>query len=159
MSRIFVYTSPARGHIYPLIPILAESVRRGHDVIVRTLSDELDAVRKAGVHAKAIDARVEAREIDDWKATSPPRALLAACRTFADRAIVEIEEVRQAIGDHQPDLLFVDVNSWGAQAVAEASGRPWATFAPYFMPMQAPGVPPWGLGLAPMTGLPGRIRD
>ena len=38
MARYLVYTSPARGHLYPMVPILEELRRRGHEVVVRTLS-------------------------------------------------------------------------------------------------------------------------
>jgi MGT family glycosyltransferase len=159
MSRILVYTSPARGHLYPLVPTLEELRRRGHDVAVRTLSAEVERVRALGIAAAAIDPAIEAREIDDWKASFPPAALLAACRTFVDRGRHELEDLRRAIASERPDVLFTDVNSWGAAAAAEASGLPWAVFAPYFLPVRAPGVPPWGLGLAPMAGAPGRVRD
>ncbi len=159
MSRILVYTSPARGHLYPLVPTLEELRRRGHDLAVRTLSTEVEKVRELGFDAESIDPAIEGREIDDWKAGSPPAALLAACRTFVERGRHEVADLRRAIEREQPDVLFTDVNSWGAAAAAEASGLPWAVFAPYFLPVRAPGVPPWGLGLAPMGGILGRIRD
>jgi hypothetical protein len=41
MARILAYTSPARGHLYPLTPILDELARRGHDICVRTLASEV----------------------------------------------------------------------------------------------------------------------
>ena len=159
MSKIVVYTSPARGHLYPLVPTLQELGRRGHGVAVRTLASEVGRVRALGFAAEAVDPAIEAREIDDWKAGSPPAALLAACRTFVDRGRHEIADLRRAIDLERPDALFVDVNSWGAAAAAEASGLPWAVFAPYFLPVRARGVPPWGLGLAPSRGPFGRVRD
>ncbi len=159
MSKILVYTSPARGHLYPLVPSLEELKRRGHDVAVLTLAAEVDRVRALGIAAAAIDPAIEAREIDDWKTGSPPAALLAACRTFVERGWHEIADLRRAIEREQPDVLFTDVNCWGAAAAAEASGLPWAVFAPYFLPLRAPGVPPWGLGLAPKGGVTGRVRD
>jgi MGT family glycosyltransferase len=159
LSKILVYTSPARGHLYPLVPTLEELRRRGHDLAVRTLSAEVERVRALGIAAAAIDAAIEGREIDDWKASSPPAALLAACRTFVERGRNEIADLHRAIEREQPDALFTDVNSWGAAAAAEASGLPWAVFAPYFLPVRAPGVPPWGLGLSPMGGMLGRVRD
>src|SRR5688500_8829430 len=114
MSKILVYTSPARGHLYPLVPTLEELRRRGHDIAVRTISTEVDRVRALGIPAEAIDPAIEAREIDDWKASSPPGALLAACRTFVDRGQHEIGDLRRAIEREKPDVLFTDVNSWGA---------------------------------------------
>lgn len=55
--------------------------------------------------------------------------------------------------------MLVDTNCWGAQAVAEASGLPWATFQPYFAALPAPGVPPFGPGLRRSRSGPGRVRD
>lgn len=159
MSKILVYTSPARGHLYPLVPTLEELRRRGHEVAVRTLASEVEKVRALGMTAAPIDPAIEAREIDDWKASSPPAALLAAGQTFVDRGAHELADLRRAIDTERPDLLFTDVNSWGAAAVAEASGLPWAVFAPYFLPVRAKGVPPWGLGLSPSGGLFGQLRD
>lgn len=159
MSTILVYTSPARGHLFPLVPTLLELARRGHRVAVRTIASDVGLMRGLGFAADAIDPAIEARAIDDWKARSPPAALLAAGRTFVDRARVEISDVRAAMERERPDLLYVDVNTWGATAVAETSGLPWAVYAPYFQPLRAPGVPPWGLGLAPWSGPLGRLRD
>ncbi len=159
MAKVLAYTSPTRGHLYPLVPTLDELCRRGHEVAVRTMASEAWRLSAKGWSARAVDPAVEAREIDDWKARTQPGALLAAGRTFLDRGGHEIGDLRRAIGLERPDLLVVDVNSWGAAAAAEASGLPWASFAPYFMPVRAPGVPPWGLGLPPRQDLLGRWRD
>ena len=159
MARFLVYTSPARGHLFPLVPTLLELHRRGHTVVVRTLAAELPRLHALGLQAQALDPAIEAREIDDWKASSPPAAMLAACRTFLDRGHHELGDLTRAIAQEKPDVLFVDVNSWGAAAAAEASGLPWAVFAPYLLPVRAPGAPPWGLGLAPARGAAGRLRD
>lgn len=159
MSKIRVYTSPARGHLFPLVPTLEELKRRGHDVVVHTLASELDRVRALGLTAHALAPEIEAREIDDWKASSPPAALLAACRTFVERGQHEVRDLGAAIERSTPDVLFTDVNCWGAAALAERSARPWAVFAPYFLPARAAGAPPWGLGLAPARGVLGRARD
>ena len=49
--------------------------------------------------------------------------------------------------------------SWGAAAVAERWGGPWAQWFPYPLPVSSRDVPPFGLGLAPATGPAGRLRD
>lgn len=157
--KVLVYTSPARGHLYPIVPTLEALRRRGHRIAVRTLSAEVDRVRALGFDAEPIAAEIEAREIDDWRSTFPPAALLAACRTFVDRGVHEVNDLRRAVDRERPDVIFTDINSWGAAAAAEASTLPWAVFAPYFLPLRAPGAPPWGLGLAPQTGWLGRLRD
>jgi len=159
MAKVLAYTSPARGHLYPMVPTLGELRRRGHEVAVRTMASEAERLSAKGFSARPVDMAVESREIDDWKARTQPGALLAAGRTFLDRGRHEIGDLRRAIELERPDLLIVDVNSWGATAAAEASRLPWASFAPYFMPVRRPGVPPWGLGLAPRQDLLGRLRD
>jgi MGT family glycosyltransferase len=159
MARYLVYTSPARGHLYPLVPTLLELRTRGHEVAVRTLASEVELVRGLGFDAAPIDPRVEQREMDDWRAGSPPKALDRALRTFIDRARNDGPDLRAAIESERPDALFVDVNSWGALAAAEAQDRPWAMFAPYVLPIPSKDAPPWGPGLKPMGGPLGRGRD
>lgn len=40
MARILAYTSPARGHLFPVTAILLELGRRGHEVSVRTFASQ-----------------------------------------------------------------------------------------------------------------------
>ncbi|MFO7642212.1 MAG: glycosyltransferase [Candidatus Competibacteraceae bacterium] len=159
MSRILVYISPARGHIFPLVPTLQALARRGHQIHARCLAAEVERLTALGFQAAPLDPTVEGRELDDWKAETPPEALVRAVTTFVDRAPAEIRDLNAAIAAIQPDGLFIDINTWGASAAAEASGRPWAAFAPYFLPIPGPGIPPWGLGLAPATGPEVEPRD
>ena len=44
MTRFLAYTSPARGHLYPIIPTLLELTHRGHNVHMRTLASEVPAL-------------------------------------------------------------------------------------------------------------------
>lgn len=159
MASILVYTSPARGHLYPVVGVALELRRRGHRVQVRTLAAEVSRVEALGLEAAPIDPAIEARELDDWQARSPLKALGRSMMTFADRAGHEIDDFQKAIADSGAEALLVDTNSWGAQAVAEASGLPWATFQPYFTPLPAEGVPPFGPGFRRATGAAGRLRD
>jgi MGT family glycosyltransferase len=55
--------------------------------------------------------------------------------------------------------LLVEVNCWGALSAAEAGEIPWASFVPYTPPLRSPGVPPFGPGLRPLSGVLGRLRD
>ena len=159
MARVLCYTSPGRGHLFPTVPVLLELTRRGHAVSLMTLSAEVSRMNRLGLRTRAIDAAIEAREHDDWRASSPTAALDRGVRVFVARAGHEIPELERAIASEQPDLLLVDFNCWGAAAVAERSGRPWALFLPYLLPWRLPGLPPFGPGLAPRHDLVGRLRD
>jgi len=159
MASILVYTSPARGHLYPALGVAVELRSRGHEVHVRTLSTEVERVRELGMGAEPIASGIEARAMDDWRGSNPMQSLERAMKTFGDRSVLEVDDLREAIGACTPDTLLVDTNCWGAQAVAEASGLPWAVFQPYLTALPAPGVPPFGPGLRRSTGPAGRVRD
>jgi MGT family glycosyltransferase len=159
MSKVLVYTSPARGHLYPVMDAALALAARGHAVHVRTLAAEVPVVVAAGLAASPMAPGIEARELDDWRGGSPIASARLAFRTFLARAPLEVEDLRAAIADQRPDLLLVDTNTWGAQAAAEASGLPWATWHPFPLPVRSKDVPPFGPGLAPAGGLLGRLRD
>jgi MGT family glycosyltransferase len=159
MSRILAYTSPARGHLFPLTPILDDLYRRGHQIAVRTLAAEVPTMQARGFDAAPISDRVEAIALDDWRATNPRAALARAVRIFAQRAEHDAADLRQAIDQERPDALLVDVNSWGAIATAEAWAGPWSMFCPYPLPLSSRDAPPFGPGLPPAHGPLGRLRD
>lgn len=159
MARVLVYTSPARGHLYPIMGPATELARRGHDVHVVTLAGEVDLVRSQGLSAEAMDPAIEAREPNDYLGKNPMEALALGLAAFADRAPHDRVDLDDAIDRVRPDVLIVDANSWGALATAEASRLPWCVFQPYFSPLPSRDAPPFGPGLPPARGLFGRLRD
>jgi UDP:flavonoid glycosyltransferase YjiC (YdhE family) len=162
MARFLAYTSPARGHLYPIVPTLLELRRRGHEVHVRTLASEVAALGPLGLSAEPIDPAIEARRLDDWAGGAPPERLANALRTFADRAVHEIPDLQRAIARVEPDALLVDVTTAGAAALAEAGPLPWAQSIPFFehicafgrneAGIEALNGPRRRLGLAPLAG-------
>ena len=159
MPRILAYTSPGRGHLFPLTPILDELRRRGHQIALRTLAAEVPSMQARGFEAAPISDRVEAIQHDDWRAGNPRAALARAVRIFAQRAEHDAGDLRRAIDEERPDAVLVDVNAWGALAAAEAWAGPWAVFCPYPLPLRSRDVPPFGPGLPPAHGPLGRLRD
>ncbi len=159
MAKIICYTSPARGHLFPTVPILLELKRRGHEVVLLTLRDEVARISATGLRVRAIAETIEAIPHRDYGASSPTEALDLAVRVFVARAAHEVPDLEAAIREERPGGLLVDFNCWGAAALAEKSGLPWALFMPYFLPWRLPGLPPFGPGLAPQHDLWGRARD
>jgi MGT family glycosyltransferase len=159
MARVLAYTSPARGHLYPLTPILAELRRRGHEVALRTMASQVPVMNELGFDAAPIDQHIEAIEHDDWQASSQPAALGRSVATFLARARHDGPDLRAAIAESHPDVVVVDINSWGAMAAAEAWGGRWASFCPYPMPVSSRDAPPFGPGFPPARGPLGRLRD
>jgi UDP:flavonoid glycosyltransferase YjiC (YdhE family) len=157
--RILLYTSPARGHLYPTVPIMYELRRRGHELTLRTLASQVQTMRSLGFDAKPISSSVEEVELDDFKARSRLAKGRRTVATFAARAEREVPDLRAAIDQERPEALLVDCMTWGAAAVAEAAGGPWAQFLPYPLPLPSCDAPPFGMGLTPAAGPLGALRD
>ncbi|MFN2463677.1 MAG: glycosyltransferase [Candidatus Dormibacteria bacterium] len=132
MARYLAYTSPARGHLYPLMATLLELQERGHEVHVRTLASQVDTLRGLGLRAERIDPAIEAVALDTWQASTPQEGISGAFQTFARRAVHEAPELQAAITEVAPEALVVDITAVGAAAVAEASSVPWAQWVPFF---------------------------
>jgi UDP:flavonoid glycosyltransferase YjiC (YdhE family) len=159
MARVLIYTAPGSGHAYPPVATAIALRDRGHDVRVRTASGSVEAIGRLGLAATAIDPRVEAIPLEDWKARTPIGALIAAGQTFDRRARYEVPDLQGAIEAEDPELLWVDINAPGAAVAAEASGLPWAHYLPYPHPLPARGVPSFGPGFAPSRSPLAGLRD
>jgi MGT family glycosyltransferase len=159
MGRLVAYTAPVSGHTFPSTAMLLELHRRGHEVHVRTRASDIERLQTLGLSAAPVDPRIEALELDDWKAPNPIAALQRLQRWYQTNAKVEVGDLRGAIDDVRPDALIVDANFQGGAAVAEASGLPWCQYSPFPPVFQSKDAPPYGPGLPPARGLPGRARD
>lgn len=159
MSTVLIYTSPARGHLYPMMDVALALRAAGHRVVVQTLSDERDRVTAAGLEHRPIAAEIEAIPLEDYHGSNPLAQFSAAFRCWLRRAPHEVTDLRAAVAEVAPDLLIVDVNTWGALAFAEASGRRFVMFLPFCLPTPDPLVPVFGPGFAPPRGWLGRLRD
>jgi MGT family glycosyltransferase len=132
MSRYLAYTSPARGHLYPIVPTLLELRDRGHEVHVRTLASELPALEAVGLDAAPIAPAIEQTPLTDFEAADPAGGLAKAFETFTERARHEVPDLRRAIAEVGPDALLIDITTVGAAALAEAESLPWAEWIPLF---------------------------
>jgi len=157
--KVLAYTSPARGHLNPMMGLLLELAARGAEVHVRTLASEVPAACDAGLECEPIDSRIEAIEMDDHSAKSQVAAGERAFEVWARRAQMEVGDFETAIAAVSPDVALIDTTTYGAKAVAEREQLPWAESRPFLLEEPAPGVPPFGFGLRPMSGPLGRIRD
>jgi MGT family glycosyltransferase len=159
MSVILAYTSPARGHLYPMMDVLIELQRRGHKVIVQTLADERDRVEEFGLEHRAIAPEIEALKLRDYEGPNPLSQFRIAVETWLERGPYELTDLRLAIDEIHPDFLLIDANTFGAAALAEASQIPWALHMPYCLPTASVDAPAFGPGFSPARNVLGRLRD
>jgi MGT family glycosyltransferase len=159
MSRYLAYVSPAVGHVLPLVPGLLELRARGHHVHIRTLPSLVDTLVEAGLEASPVAPDVLGVPVTDFRATSDTDRLAAGQVDLMERGRYDGPDLAEAVREQHPDALLVDVNAYGARTVAEASGIPTATLMPSVIPNFGRGIPPYGLGLRPMRGPLGFVRD
>jgi UDP:flavonoid glycosyltransferase YjiC (YdhE family) len=159
MSRFLIATLPADGHLSPLLPLVAELTRRGHEVLWMT-----GAAKRARVEATgaAFLPFLDAWDLDfgDLDAAFPGRADAKGVARFKFdmREIFikmvpdQISDLQRHVANVQPDLLIVEPTFGGAAAALEQQcGLPWATFGIGALMMPSADAPPFGLGLAPMS--------
>src|SRR6185312_3810623 len=119
MTTFLAYTSPAAGHIFPLVPGLLELCRRGHDVHVRTDPALVAGLRRAGLAAEPVDPRI---------ATIKPggedgrNGLRAGYRALLRRGALDGPDLERALVETDADVLLVDTLAFGAAVAAERSG-------------------------------------
>jgi MGT family glycosyltransferase len=159
MARLLAYTAPASGHVYPSTALLLELHRRGHEIHVRTRASDVEPLGRLGLHAAPVDPRIEANQLDDWKAPNPIAALQRLQHWYEANAKVEVGDLRGAIDQVRPDALIIDANFQGGGAMAEASGLPWCQYSPFPPIFESKDAPPYGPGLAPARGRLGHARD
>ena len=157
--KVLAYTSPARGHLNPMMGPLLELKNRGAEVHIRTLADAVATVRRAGLRCEAIDPRIEALVLDDHTERSSLAAGKRTVDVWQARSRYEVEDLRRAMGDVAPTLLLIDTTTFGAKAAAEASGIPWAESRPFVLDDVQPGVPVFPFGCLPARHPLDRARD
>ncbi|MFL5843723.1 MAG: glycosyltransferase [Solirubrobacteraceae bacterium] len=159
MARILAYNSPTPGHVFPAAGMLLELQRRGHEVHLRTSAADVETLGRLGLRTAAVDPAIEAIELHDWQARSQAEAQRRVVEFYRQRAELEIPDLGRAMKEVEPDALVIDIQTEGAAYAAEASGLPWASYCPYPPAFRSKDVPPFGPGLAPARGRPGRLRD
>lgn len=159
MSTVLMYTSPARGHLYPMMDVALELKAAGHRVVVQTLADEQGPVEAVGLEHRSISPAIEAITMDDYQGATLLARLTAALACWQARAPHEVADIETAYEEVRPDLLLVDANTWGAAAFAEAQRRPWVMFLPYALPVPSRDTPAFGPGFKPPRNGLERLRD
>jgi len=131
--RVLAYTSPARGHLNPMMGPLLELRRRGAEVHVRTLAAGVESVREAGLECEPIDPAIETVTMDDHRFRTRKGAGERAFSVWRERAPLDAADFAAVLAAVGPDVALVDTTAFGAKAVAEREGLTWAESRPYLL--------------------------
>ncbi|MFB0850015.1 glycosyl transferase, partial [Mycobacterium avium subsp. paratuberculosis] len=144
--RVAVVAGPDPGHSFPAIALCRRFADAGDTPTLFTGAEWLDTARGAGVDAVELDGLAATDEDVDAGARIHRRA--------ARMAVLNVPALR----DMAPDLVVSDVITAGGGMAAELLGIPWIELSPHPLYLPSKGLPPIGSGLAPGTGLRGRLR-
>lgn len=155
------------GTVPPELGAVRRLVERGHAVTVlaedsmRADVDATGATYRPWTQAPNRPTRLPADDpYQDWECKTPFQLI---DRIIATQLVGPAEgyaaDVDRALADLRPDLLVSSSFALGAMVAAEAAGVPYDVLLPNAYILPAPGMPPFGLGLAPARGPLGRLRD
>ncbi|MGA7051113.1 MAG: glycosyltransferase [Mycobacterium sp.] len=145
--RVAVVAGPDPGHSFPAIALCQRFAAAGDMPTLFTGTEWIEAARVAGVDAVALDGLVALDDDLDAGARIHRRA--------GRMAVLNVPALR----DLAPDLVVSDVITAGGGMAAELLGIPWIELNPHPLYLPSKGLPPIGSGLAPGTGIGGRLRD
>jgi UDP:flavonoid glycosyltransferase YjiC (YdhE family) len=145
--RVAVVAGPDPGHSFPAIALCQRFGEAGDEPTLFTGEEWIDAARAAGVDAAPLDGLAAIGDDVDAGARIHGRA--------ARMAVLNVPVLRELA----PDLVVSDVITAAGGMAAELLGIPWIELNPHPLYLPSKGLPPIGSGLAPGTGIRGRLRD
>jgi MGT family glycosyltransferase len=168
MSQEFLFVLWAGGgNVPPQLTLARRLVAQGHRVRMLAPSVLRESIEAAGIVFEPY------REIPEHDESVPERSLvrdfearsrLAAVAAARDNLVAAM--ARPVAGDvlatlerRGADVVAFDFVLFGAAFAAEKAGVPAAMLIHTVYPFPAPGLPPYGIGWAPMAGRPGRLRE
>jgi len=167
MARILFGSNPLSGHVRPGLPIAAELVARGHEVVWYTGARFRDAVERTGARHVAFVDPADYDEADlpatfpDRESAKPglPQLKYDIRHVFLDQVAAQVRELH-ALADAEPfDAVVVESTFVAGAWFAEQRGLDVAVYGITPLPGRSRDTAPTGLGLTPLPGTVGRLRN
>jgi UDP:flavonoid glycosyltransferase YjiC (YdhE family) len=166
-QRYLVALVDGGGTVPPELGAVRRLVGRGHTVTVLAEDSMAAEVATTGATFRPWlrgpnrpDRRPEHDPSRDWEVRNPLRLVERLIETqFVGPAAGYAADVDAAITEIRPDAVVCSLFAIGAMLAAESAGIPFAVLLPNIYLLPADGMPPFGLGLRPARGAPGRLRD
>ncbi|WP_040867946.1 glycosyltransferase [Nocardia exalbida] len=147
--RVAVVAGPDPGHAFPAIALCLRFLAAGDEPVLFTGPRWFDAALAAGIGVRRLKG-LAPRPVDDDA---------DAGQRIHERAAHISTEILPELSAMLPELVVSDVLTAGGGMAAERLGVPWVELSPHPLYLPSKGLPPIGSGLAPGTGLRGRMRD
>ena len=147
--RVAVVAGPDPGHSFPAIALCRHFSAAGDAPTLLTGTEWLETARAAGVDAIELAGLDPTADDDDRDAGAKIH------QRAARMAVLNLPQLRELA----PALVVSDVITACGGMSAELLGIPWIELNPHPLYLPSKGLPPLGSGLAPGTGIKGRLRD
>ncbi|WP_282847688.1 glycosyltransferase [Microbacterium oxydans] len=169
MSSYLITCTPAHGHVVPLLQIARHLISRGHDVSFLTSGRYAARVEGAGARFVPLPAEADV-DLDDADGAFPERVGLtgpAALRfdmshLFVRPGAAQLAAIRKEIDAHPVDAVLTEPLFIGAallQLIPERDRPPVLVLGIFPLGARSRDVAPFGLGVTPMPGPLGRLRN
>jgi UDP:flavonoid glycosyltransferase YjiC (YdhE family) len=169
MSSYLITCTPAHGHVMPLLQIARHLVARGHEVAFLTSSRYADEVSAAGARFVALPVAADV-DLDDADAAFPERSGLtgpAALRfdmsnLFVRPGAAQLAAVRTELAAGRIDAVLTEPLFVGGallQLLPPNERPPVVVLGIFPLGARSKDAAPFGLGVTPMPGPVGRLRN
>lgn len=147
--RVAVVAGPDPGHAFPAVALCLKFLAAGDTPTLLTGAKWLQRARLEGIDAVELDGLDPTEDDDDTDAGAKIH------RRAARMAVLNL----QRIGELTPDVVVSDSITTCGGLAADLLGVPWIELNTHPLYRPSKGLPPVGSGLAPGTGVRGRLRD
>jgi MGT family glycosyltransferase len=169
MASILLTCTPAHGHVVPVLAAARHLVGAGHDVRVLTGRRYADKVAASGAEFLPLPAEADI-DLDHPNEAFPERAALrgvpevqfSLTNLFVKPAAAQLRAVDAAIAQRPVDVVITEAMFMGAALLAHRprAERPaLVTLGIVPLSVSDPDVAPFGLGIPPLPGPFGRLRN
>ena len=166
MAHILIATTPAAGHVNPMVAFVRELVNRGHTICWYTGKVFQGKIERLGVNYKPMQVAYDFGGMDKEKAFPQIKGLKGISEfiqsmksIFIEQAPKQMEDILKILEEFPADLLISDDMCYGLGFVHEKTGIPLVNITNSIYTYSSRDTAPIGLGLPPDNSLVGRIRN
>lgn len=127
MARAVVLAYPTTGHIAPILPVVAELVARGDEVIFYGTGRS-----RAKIEATGAEFRAYSRRHDDFNPTPPTEGLFSDMARLAALTEGVLPNLLEEVRSLSPAYLLMDTKSLWGRLVGQILGIPGVTLSVVF---------------------------
>lgn len=164
--NILVVTTPAAGHVYPFLPLVAHLVEVGHRVAWYTGAAFQGRIEATGARFYPIQRAIDhsgmskAEAFPDLEGLSGLQDFIGSWKQiFLDAAPLQMQDLMDILPYFPADVVLADETSFAAGLVRERTGIPYTVMSTSIYFYRSRDTAPLGLGLPPNDSLFGRVRN